>query len=81
MVSPAEKDGSGIEPLRKEGGLIQASEDGTAITYVANGPIVAEPEGNRAPYPTQALATRGGAGWSSQPDCDATHQGRGLHSR
>lgn len=66
LVSPAEKDGSSVEPLRNEGGLIQASEDGSAISYVANGPIVPEPEGNRAPYPTQAIATRTDLGWSSQ---------------
>ncbi len=78
MVSPAEKDGSGIEPLRREGGLIQASEDGTAITYVANGPIVPEPEGNRAPYPTQALATRGGAGWSSRQIVTPRNKGEGF---
>ena len=65
MVSPTEKDGSGIEPLRKEGGLIQSSLDGAAITYVANGPIVPEPEGSRAPYPTQAIATRSASGWAS----------------
>ena len=78
MVSPAEKDGSGIEPLRKEGGLIQASEDGDAITYVANGPIVPEPEGNRAPYPTQALAQRGASGWSSQQITTPRTKGEGF---
>ena len=81
MVSPAEKDGSGIEPLRDEGGLIQASEDGNAITYVANGPIVPEPEGNRAPYPTQALATRSSLGLVLAADRHAPDQGGGLHSR
>jgi len=78
MVSPAEKDGSGIEPLRREGGLIQASEDGGAIAYIANGPIVAEPEGNRAPYPTQALATRGTAGWSSRQIVTPRTTGEGF---
>jgi len=78
MVSPVEKDGSGIEPLRNEGGLIQASEDGSSITYVANGPIVKEPEGNRAPYPTQALATRGASGWSSQQIVTPRVKGEGF---
>ena len=64
LVSPAEKDGADIEPLSKEGGLIQASQSGEAITYVANGPVVAEPGGSRAPEPTQVLATRSAAGWS-----------------
>ena len=81
MVSPAEKDGSGIEPLRREGGLIQASEDGDAITYVANGPIVPEPEGNRAPYPTQAIAHARRLRLVIAADRDAPHEGRGLHPR
>ena len=78
LVSPANKDGSGIEPLREEGGLIQASQDGNAITYVANGPIVSEPEGNRAPYPTQALATRSLSGWSSQQIVTPRSKGEGF---
>ncbi len=78
MVSPVEKDGSGIEPLRNEGGLIQASEDGGAITYIANGPIVSEPQGNRAPYPTQALAERTPSGWSSQQIVTPRTKGEGF---
>ena len=78
MVSPAEKDGSGIEPLREEGGLIQASEDGNSITYVANGPIVSEPEGSRAPYPTQALATRTPSEWTSQQIVTPHTKGEGF---
>ena len=78
LVSPVEKDGSGIEPLRKEGGVIQASEDGSAITYVANGPIVAEPEGNRSPYPTQAIATRSPSGWSTQQIVTPRTKGEGF---
>ena len=56
LVSPAEKDGADIEPLSKEGGLIQASADGEAVAYVANGPVVSEPGGSRAPEPTQVLS-------------------------
>ena len=78
MVSPPEKDGSGIEPLRLEGGLIQASEEGNAITYVANGPIVPEPEGSRAPYPTQAIATRSSSGWSTQQIVTPRTKGEGF---
>ena len=78
LVSPPNKDGSAIEPLRAEGGLIQSSQDGNAITYVANGPIVPEPEGNRAPYPTQALATRSAAGWSSQQIVTPRSTGEGF---
>ena len=78
LVSPVEKDGSGIEPLRKEGGVIQASAEGNAITYVANGPIVAEPEGNRAPYPTQAIATRSPSGWNTSQIVTPRTQGEGF---
>ena len=78
LVSPAEKDGSSIEALRDEGGLIQASEDGNAIAYLANGPIVPEPEGNRAPYPTQAIARRTQSGWSSQQIVTPRVKGEGF---
>ena len=78
MVSPPEKDGSGIEPLRNEGGLIQASEDGNSIAYIANGPIVPEAEGSRAPYPTQAIATRGASGWSSEQIVTPRVKGEGF---
>ena len=78
MVSPPEKDGSGIEPLRNEGGLIQASEGGNSIAYIANGPIVPEAEGSRAPYPTQAIATRGGSDWSSQQIVTPRVKGEGF---
>ena len=43
MVSPPEKGGAGIEPPREEGGVTQASEDGNAISYVANAPMEREP--------------------------------------
>jgi DNA-binding beta-propeller fold protein YncE len=78
LVSPVEKDGSGIEPLRNEGGLIEASEDGNAIAYVANGPVVPEPEGSRAPYPTQAIATRRSSGWSSEQIVTPRTKGEGF---
>ncbi len=78
MVSPPEKDGSGIEPLRNEGSPIQASQDGNSIAYVANGPIVPEPEGVRAPYPTQAIATRSSSGWSSRQIVTPRTKGEGF---
>ncbi len=78
LVSPFEKDGSSVEPLRNEGGLIQASEDGNSITYVTNGPIVSEPEGNRAPYPTQVLAERSPSRWSSQQIVTPRTKGEGF---
>lgn len=68
MVSPPYKNGAGIESISFEGGIIQASEDGNAITYITTGPSEAEPEGNRSPAFTQNLATRSESGpaWSSK---------------
>ncbi len=71
MVSPADKNGVGIESLPKEGGLIQASEDGNSISYITTGPSESEPEGNRSPAFTQNLARRivnskGAPEWSSE---------------
>jgi DNA-binding beta-propeller fold protein YncE len=67
QVSPALKNGVGIESISYEGGLIQASEDGSAITYITTGPSESEPEGNRSPAFTQNLAVRSEApaAWSS----------------
>jgi hypothetical protein len=78
LVSPAEKDGASIEPLSREGGLIQASENGEAIAYVANGPVVGEPEGNRALEPTQVLSARTGEGWSTEDLVTPHERGEGL---
>ena len=78
LVSPAEKDGAGIEPLSKEGGLIQAAGDGEAVTYVANGPVVAEPGGNRSPEATQVFSTRSAAGWSTQDLVTPHGKGEGI---
>lgn len=66
MVSPPEKDGSGIEPITQTGGVIQASAEGNAITYLADGPIVREPQSSVAPEVTQVLSVRGSENWLSQ---------------
>ncbi len=73
LVSPPEKGGAGIEPIGgvtanggPTGGIMQAAEDGNSVTYVANAPVVAEPEGSRSPEGTQVLSTRGPEGWSTQ---------------
>jgi DNA-binding beta-propeller fold protein YncE len=66
MVSPPDKHGAPIEGLTREGGLILAAEDGNALTYVADGAITEEAQGNRSPEMQQVLSTRGADGWSSQ---------------
>ena len=78
MVSPVEKDGSGIEPITQEGVAIQASEDGTAITYAADGPVIPEPEANRGPDPTQVLSRRGEHEWESQGLVTPHEKGEGI---
>jgi hypothetical protein len=66
MVSPPDKHGGFIEPISAPGGAIQASEDGSALAYVVDGPLVEDPEGNRSPELQQILATRGSSEWASQ---------------
>jgi hypothetical protein len=73
LVSPPNKHGNAIEAIPGEEGLVQASEDGNAISYLADGPIVGEPESNRAIERSQILATRSGEGWSSQ-DMQTPHE-------
>lgn len=80
MVSPPEKDGSGIEPTGEQGGVIQASANGDALAYIANGPIVREPEGNRAPETTPVLSTRTAAGWSAQALVTPHEKGEGFYN-
>ena len=77
LVSPPNKAGAEPEAIRREGGLIEASPEGNAITYAADGPMPAEasPEGNRNPEPTQVLSVRGGEGWSSQDITTANSTG------
>jgi DNA-binding beta-propeller fold protein YncE len=82
MVSPAEKDGAEPEAITKEGGVIQASEDGHAISFVADGPMPAkdEPEGNRSPELTQIMSFRGSQGWLAKDVATANTQGTGIAS-
>jgi hypothetical protein len=80
LVSPPNKDGAEPEALTREGGLIQAAENGSAITYVADGPIPAGEgvEGNRDPEYPQIFSTRGAKGWSSQDLATPVTQGTGV---
>jgi DNA-binding beta-propeller fold protein YncE len=66
MVSPPNKHGAPVEALTREGGLILASEDGSALTYVVDGALGEEAQGNRSPEMQQILATREPQGWASQ---------------
>jgi DNA-binding beta-propeller fold protein YncE len=76
MVSPANKEGASILPIGAETtsvGIMQASEDGSSISYTADAPIERHPEGSRGPERTQVLSTRGAQGWSSQDITTADH--------
>ena len=79
LVSPADASGAAVEPIRLDGGAIQAAADGEAISYVTDAPVETEvenskgeiekkpPQGNRNPESTQVLSTRKpGGGWISQ---------------
>jgi len=67
MVSPPDKHGAQIYAISQnagEGGVIQASAGGNAITYVADAPTESEPAG----YTnfSQLLSTLGENGWQSR---------------
>ena len=66
MVSPPDKQGAPVEALTREGGLILASEDGNSFTYVVNGALGEETQGNRSPEWQQVFARRGPHEWTSQ---------------
>ncbi len=78
VVSPPDKHGAPIEPLTHEGGVIRAAENGAAITYVANGSIEEEPEGNRSPEQQQVISTRTPGGWTSQDIATPNNSAHGV---
>ena len=70
QVSPPNKAGAAIEPIPFEG-IVQASESGNAVAYLADSPTEPEPAGNSAL--TQVLSKRAGGQWSSH-DIAVPHQ-------
>jgi hypothetical protein len=80
MVSPPVKGGV-LAPQSLEGAVIQASEDGGAITYgaEASGPV-GEPQGNRSIAVTQFLSTRSSSGWATQDIVTPHNKAEGLTS-
>ncbi len=77
MASSPEKGGAAVEPIPANDGLIQASENGQAITYFTQAPV-GDPEGSRSPEPTQMISVRGARGWTSQDIVTANERGTGL---
>jgi hypothetical protein len=63
LVSPPDKRGALIAPI-SESGVVQAAASGGGITYLANAPSEAEPQGNASRV--QVLSRRGSASWSSR---------------
>ncbi len=65
MVSPVEKNGGQVDPpgAIAGGGVLQAAADGNSVTY---GSAASFAGGQGAPPASQYLATRTGAGWSTE---------------
>jgi DNA-binding beta-propeller fold protein YncE len=86
LVSPPDKQGALLKPIA-ESGVIQAADDGRAISYVATAPTEPEPQGAGVSGGVQVLSARGPAGWLSQdliPPHDAatgTQEGSGKEYR
>lgn len=66
LVTPSQKLGSAIRPASGTGGVVEAAEDGSAITYESSAPIVEDPADNRAPEPSVNLSRHEHGGWSTQ---------------
>ena len=79
MVTPPDKHGAAVEVVsRTRGGSIQAAADGNGIVWLATGPVVSEPQGNRSFELTQLISQRGSEGWATQ-SLETPHEaGRGL---
>ena len=80
LVSPAEKHGAAIEspPAHAKDGIIEASQDGDAIAWLATGPVVEDPEGNRSfEFDAADLSPRG-EGWETQSLETPHDNGNGL---
>jgi hypothetical protein len=80
LVSSPTKDGAeikGREETIAGGGLLEAAQDGHAISYLATAPI-GEPPGNISPELSQFISTRGSAGWSTQDVTSPREQPTGV---
>jgi DNA-binding beta-propeller fold protein YncE len=64
LVSPPDKQGAQIQPIWEGGGVSQAAASGAGITYLANAPTEAAPQGYT--NTVQILSRREGAAWSSR---------------
>ncbi len=66
MVSPPDKHGSTVTTMTgQRAGALEASTDGTRLAWLAAGPVVSEPEGNRAFELSQLMSVRTSEGWNT----------------
>ncbi len=78
LVTPPDKEGAPVEALTREGGIILASEDGGKLTYVVDGALGENVEGNRSPEEQQILADRGSSSWASQDIATPNGKAKGV---
>ncbi len=74
LVSPPSKHGSPLEGLAEEGAMIQAAEDGHALTYVAQAPISNGTPGSRSVANTQLISARTTPGVWATRDISTPHE-------
>jgi hypothetical protein len=82
MVSPPSKHGASLEAISEEGGLIESSENGEALTYFGTGPLgsEAEPEGSQNIADSQFVARRTAPGaWETEDITTPHDRPAGFH--
>jgi phosphodiesterase/alkaline phosphatase D-like protein len=80
LVTPVDKGAAPVEALTREGGLILASGDGDALTYLVGNALGETVEGNRSPSWQQVLATRGVSSWTSQDIATPSSRAKGARA-
>jgi hypothetical protein len=85
LVSPADKHGTSVDPLGwgfqgPAGGLVESSEDGSALTFVATAPVTSDPEGNRSIEGNQVMSQRVTGAWLSKDIVTPNNKGEGIQS-
>ena len=78
MVTPPDKGAAPVEALTREGGWILASDGGDSLTYLVDGALGGDAQGNRSPEMQQVLATRTASGWRSQDIATPNEKAQGV---
>ena len=79
LVSPANKHGSTVETASGlRAGTVEASLNGDGLVWLAAGPVVSEPEGNRSFELSQLMSLREPGGWTTRSLETAHTKGWGL---